>query len=310
MFALKHSARRITQGSAKIAQERLFNTDSAIVNQLDRFGELMEKLGVPKEQYSAKDGVQTKSPLTGEVLATMKEDNSEHVAKKAKQASQAAKEWAKFSPKERMQYNDIVGQVLKEREGDHKELLSIVTAKPKDHAYGEIEEASVIAQGASKSYQAYLKHQEDSKVKTQDGKQEIAQDRDATGVFAMPGAYNFPFLISGGLLHSLPIMVSGGAAVGAPNPVNSAMSLAVEQTFEEANKRFKEQTGKKVPEGLMSFVQGREAAQKLVKDENINGGIVFTGSSGVDDKISELAHNRKLKYIGEGGGNNPILLTS
>lgn len=310
MFAFRQAVTRTAPNSLKNAQKRLFNTDSSVETLAERFGVLMDRLGVPKEKYSQQEGVQTVSPLTGEVLATIEADDSKQVAEKAKKASEAAKQWNKYSPEHRIQYNDILAGVLEERADDHKELLSIVTAKPKAHVEGEVDEAAAIARGASNSYKSYLKHQDDSKIVTPDGKETITHKHDATGTYAMPGAYNFPFLISGGLLHTPPVMVSGGASVVAPNPTNSVMSLAVEKVFEESSKRFEKKTGKKVPDGIVGFVHGREASEKLVNDENIDGGIVFTGSSSVDDKLSELAHKKKLKYIGEGGGNNPIVVTS
>jgi aldehyde dehydrogenase (NAD+) len=272
--------------------------------ELDRLKELARQLGVtiPVELDAA---ILVTSPSTGQILARISEDSPSNVNTKAEFAAVAAIAWNEIPLESRLVLVEELGKAVLTYRSTLIEALMIISGKPRPHCEGEIDEAAALADVVCGWALQHENEQGQAIVYNGDGSR-IRHAHEATGVFAGPGAYNFPLLISGGFLHAFGIFASGGAYIAAPNPVNCLMSLFAEAIFEKA----REATicsGVKVPAALYQIVQGREAAAALVEHSAING-IVFTGSSVVAKHVEDVARKRGIAFIGETGGHNPFIL--
>jgi aldehyde dehydrogenase (NAD+) len=272
--------------------------------ELDRLKELAGQISVtiPVELDAP---ILVTSPSTGQILARIREDSLKDVNAKAESAAVAAMAWNEIPLESRLVLVNELGKAVSTHRSALIEALMIISGKPRAHCEGEIDEAAALADVVCRWARQHEKEQEQAIVNSGDGSC-IRHLHEATGVFAGPGAYNFPLLISGGFLHAFGIFASGGAYIAAPNPVNCLMSLFGAAIFEKA----REATicsGVAVPAALYQIVQGREAASALVEHSAING-IVFTGSSVVGKHVEDVARRRGIAFIGETGGHNPFIL--
>jgi aldehyde dehydrogenase (NAD+) len=272
--------------------------------ELDRLKELAEQVGVTIP-VALDAAILVTSPSTGQILARIPEDTLSDVSTKAESAAVAAMAWNEIPLESRLVLVEELGKTVSAHRSALIEALMIISGKPRPHCEGEIDEAAALADVVCGWARQHDKEQEQAIVDNGDGSR-IRHAHEATGVFAGPGAYNFPFLISGGFLHAFGILASGGAYIAAPNPVNCLMSLFAEAIFEKAREAAI-YSGFTVPAALYQIVQGREAAGALVEHSAING-IVFTGSSVVAKHVEEVARRRGIAFIGETGGHNPFIL--
>lgn len=272
--------------------------------ELDRLKELASQLGVtiPVELDAP---ILVTSPSTGQILARISEDSPSNVSTKAESAALAAMAWNEIALESRLVLVEELGKAILKYRSALIEALMIISGKPRPHCEGEIDEAAALADVVCGWALQHENEQGQAIVYNGDGSC-IRHAHEATGVFAGPGAYNFPLLISGGFLHALGIFASGGAYIAAPNPVNCLMALFAEAIFEKAREAAI-YSGVNVPAALYQIVQGREAAATLVEHSAING-IVFTGSSVVAKHVEDVARRRGIAFIGETGGHNPFIL--
>ncbi len=232
-------------------------------------------------------------PATGESLGRAGRARPGDVARAAKAALRAQREWASALPNERAEVMRRAGLLLNEHSADVTEWILRETGsiRPKasfeiDASFAEFMEAAALATRPNGELLAPVEQ----------GQTSIAR-RVPIGVIGVITPWNSPLILAMRVLG--PALALGNAVILKPDPqtpVTGGILLA--RLFEQAG----------LPAGVLQVLPGgAEVGEALVTEPGV-GMISFTGSTEVGRRVGTLAGAELKKVSLELGGNNAIII--
>lgn len=209
-------------------------------------------------------------------------------------AKKALKNWSGLPLKERIKYLENFRTVLSRNEDVLSKTISQETGKPLWDSKGEV--AGMINKIAL-SIEAYAVRCAELHGKHPYGAL-ITRHR-PHGVMAVLGPFNFPGHLPNG--HIIPSLLSGNTIVFKPSELTPLVAQKTIECWEESN----------IPAGVINMVQGGRETGKLVLENPLIDGLLFTGSWQTGRYLADhfSIHPQKILAL-EMGGNNPFVIGS
>lgn len=248
------------------------------------------------ERVVASEGAETRatrSPVTGDTLATLKISTPEDVAKAyaASRAAQAA--WAATPVDKRarvlLRYHDLV----LDRQDEVLDLIWAETGKARPHAYEEVADSALVSRHYARTAPRHLRtarHRGVVPMLTR--ADEVRHPKGVVGIIA---PWNYPLTLSVG--DAVPALVAGNGVVLKPDSQTPLTALWAVDLLEEAG----------LPAGLFQVVYGPGA---VLGPALVDGAdyVSFTGSTATGRTVAERAGARLIGCSLELGGKNPLIV--
>jgi benzaldehyde dehydrogenase (NAD) len=241
----------------------------------------------------APETIESTEPATGQVLGTAGAGNAEVVAKAAKSAARAQREWAAAPITKRAAVVRRAGELLERHRQELIGWLVRESGSIQPKADNELSASIGQFEMAASLVSHPLGHVLPSPVP---GRSSVAR-RVPVGVVGVICPWNFPVVLAARSVG--PALVLGNAVIlkSDPNtPITGGVLMA--RIFEEAG----------LPAGLLHVIGGgAEVGQALVEDPNVRM-ISFTGSTATGRKVGEAAGRNLKRMVLEMGGNSPLVV--
>jgi succinylglutamic semialdehyde dehydrogenase len=201
--------------------------------------------------------------------------------------------WAAHSHAYRIEALRRFANVVRKREEELAELISLETGKPFWEAKTEV---AAVVNKVDISVEAYAERTPQRKKEAAMGNR-VAVRHKPHGVLAVLGPYNFPAHLPNG--HIVPALIAGNAVVFKPSEKTPGTGAMLVDCFHEAG----------IPEGVVRLLTGGpDQGRALAGDPGIDG-LLFTGSvRGGLSLHKQFAETPQKILALELGGNNPLVI--
>ncbi len=262
---------------------------------------LLAKLGVDLTAHSG-SALEARSPIDGAVLATLKVDSPEAVAKKIAEAHAAFLQWRNVPAPKRGELVRLLGEELRANKDALGELVTLEAGKIRQEGLGEVQEMIDIcdfAVGLSRQLYGLT-------IASERPGHRMMEQWHPLGVVGVISAFNFPVAVWS--WNTALALVCGNAVVWKPSEKTPLTALATQALFLRALKRYRDGGGV-VADGISQVVIGRaDVGEALVDDARVPL-ISATGSTRMGRAVGARAAARFAKTILELGGNNAMIVT-
>jgi len=240
------------------------------------------------------DRAEVRSPVTGEVIATIPQGTRRDADNAIESARASQQRWAVTPLPERARVSRRIAEVARRRHAELTHLLTLEQGKPY-HTEAIVEAGAVpIWFDMAAEYALTL---ETPVLPIENPAKRVFTIRQPRGVYAVVTPWNYPLGTPSQYLSAA--LVTGNAVVWVPAPSTSACAVKLMECLEEAE----------VPPGIVNLVTG---PGPVVGDEIVahpgTDAVAFTGSSATGRTIAARAAGKPL--VLELGGNGPTLVFS
>jgi acyl-CoA reductase-like NAD-dependent aldehyde dehydrogenase len=237
----------------------------------------------------------TKSPATGEELASVEATPLEEVAAVVRRAREAQEKWAALPIVKRVKAVAKVKKKILERAEEIAKLVHDETGKPDVEALlGEILASADVVDYWAELVAEELEPFEAEIDRLSYPKKRGWVHRDARGTIALIMPWNFPFALP--LRTILPALMAGNAVVFKPSEITPRTGKLVADLFAGL-----------VPDGLVGIVQGGgDVGARLIEAEVDL--VVFTGSTNTGRKVAHACAERLIPCTLELGGKDAAIV--
>jgi succinate-semialdehyde dehydrogenase/glutarate-semialdehyde dehydrogenase len=231
-----------------------------------------------------------RSPVTGELVATVPVPGRADVRAATQAARRAQRSWAEVGPYQRAALCHRIGDALAARAAELASLQTLEQGKTLVESVGDVEEAAEL----------FHLHAEDmvrlagETLPVRHAHKRMLTFRRPVGTWAVITPWNFPVLMAAEFLA--PGLVTGNAHVLKPPAHTCAAVLRAVEAFEEAG----------LPPGLVNVVPGDGAVGEMLVADELVDAVGFIGSSATGARIQQLAGLRRT--IMECSGNGPLVV--
>lgn len=235
---------------------------------------------------------QKSNPISAKVIWQGNEASSDDVKQACKAARQAFLTWAKTDLDDRIALVQQFANVLKQNKDQLADVIGQETSKPLWESKTEVEAMIGKVEISIKAY-----HDRTGSYESELNGDISSLRHRPHGVLAVFGPYNFPGHLPNG--HIVPAVIAGNAIVFKPS----------EQTPKTAELTVKlwQQAG--LPAGVINLVQGGRSVGEALAGNALIDGLLFTGSAGVGQILSEQFAKTPQKILAlEMGGNNALII--
>ncbi len=258
--------------------------------------QIIQRLGVPS---SALDGdLPARSPLTGEVLTTVKSTTLEEARKVIDRSAQAFEAWRRVPAPRRGELVRLFGEQLRAHKAELGRLVAIEVGKVPSEGEGEVQEMIDIcdfAVGLSRQLYGLT-------IASERVDHRMMEQWHPAGIVGVISAFNFPVAVWS--WNAALAFVCGDSVIWKPSEKTPLTALACQALFEAACKTFGD-----APEGLSTLILAdREVGQILLDDKRV-AVLSATGSTAMGRVVGERVARRFGKAILELGGNNASIVT-
>ncbi|KRB85516.1 aldehyde dehydrogenase [Sphingomonas sp. Root710] len=260
--------------------------------------DLLVKLGVDP---AALDGgaLVVRSPITGEVIATLRETSADEAEARIAAAHTAFLAWRRLPAPRRGEFVRLIGEELRAAKDDLGMLVSIEVGKLLSEGLGEVQEMIDIcdfAVGLSRQLYGLC-------MPSERGDHRITEQWHPIGPVGVISAFNFPVAVWS--WNAALAYICGDSVLWKPSEKSPLTALAVTALVERVIARF----GDDAPAGLLGLlIGGRDLGEKLVDDARVPV-ISATGSTRMGRTVGERVARRFGRAILELGGNNASIVT-
>jgi aldehyde dehydrogenase (NAD+) len=258
---------------------------------------ILERLGVPAAAF-APGGRPARSPITGEVMAQVRETGPEEARAAIERAHRAFLTWRLVPAPRRGELVRLLGEELRAAKPDLGRLVTLETGKILSEGLGEVQEMIDIcdfALGLSRQLYGLT-------IATERADHRMMETWHPLGVCGVISAFNFPVAVWS--WNAALALVCGDPVVWKPSEKTVLTALATQAIVARAAKRFGG-----VPEGLTEvLVGGREVGEILVEDHRVPI-VSATGSTAMGRQVGPKLAARFARAILELGGNNAAIVT-
>lgn len=257
---------------------------------------LLTALGVPPASYASGARI-VRSPLTGEVVATVCDSSADEVAAAIGVAREAFEAWRDVPAPRRGEFVRLLGEELRMHKGTLGKLVTIEAGKIVSEGLGEVQEMIDIcdfAVGLSRQLYGLTMGSERPDHR-------LMEQWHPAGVVGVISAFNFPVAVWS--WNAALAFICGDSVVWKPSEKTPLTALAVQALVEKVIASFPE-----APKGLSTLLLGgREAGEALVDDPRIPV-ISATGSTAMGRIVGQKVAARFGRSILELGGNNASIV--
>jgi len=261
-----------------------------------RAEELLSRITVPPALF--RDGqLHSKTPITGDVIARVKTQDSDALGAAIGEAEAAFRKWRNIPAPRRGELVRLLGEELRAAKNELAELVTLEAGKIVSEARGEVQEMIDIcdyAVGLSRQLYGLT-------IATERPGHRMMETWHPLGVVGVVTSFNFPIAVWA--WNAAIALVCGDTVVWKPSEKTPLTALATQALFERAVARFGD-----APKGLSSLViGGRELGEALVDDRRI-ALVSATGSTAMGRAVGPRLAQRFARSILELGGNNAAIV--
>ncbi len=265
-------------------------------NQVTLAAQLSE-MGVRLADYEGKDIVST-SPVSGQVLATLRADSADQVKAKIDRAHAAFLQWRNVPAPRRGELVRLFGEELRTHKEALGKLVTLEAGKILQEGLGEVQEMIDIcdfAVGLSRQLYGLT-------IASERPGHRMMEVWHPLGVVGVISAFNFPVAVWA--WNAALAFVCGNSVTWKPSEKTPLTAVAVHALFQKALARF----GSDAPAGLAELIIGdREAGSQMVNDKRVPL-VSATGSTRMGRQVAQDCAIRLAKTILELGGNNAMIV--
>ncbi|HHZ10313.1 MAG TPA: aldehyde dehydrogenase family protein [Rhizobiales bacterium] len=253
---------------------------------------LLSRLGVDRKLYTG-GAMASRSPVTGEVLASLPVTTAAEAAAKIDKASDAFRIWRMVPAPKRGELVRLFGEELRAAKADLGRLVSIEAGKIQSEGLGEVQEMIDIcdfAVGLSRQLYGLT-------IATERPGHRMMETWHPLGVVGVISAFNFPVAVWS--WNAALALVCGNSVVWKPSEKTPLTALACQAIFAKAAAR-----AGGVPEGLAEILIGDRAVGEVLVDHPKVALVSATGSTRMGREVGPRLAKRFARAILELGGNN------
>lgn len=254
--------------------------------------DILARLGVDQARYSG-GSLQSFSPLTGEKIAQLPEDDAAAVGAAIARAADAFRIWRNVPAPRRGELVRLLGEELRASKDDLGRLVSVEAGKSPSEGAGEVQEMIDIcdfATGLSRQLYGLT-------IATERPGHRMMETWHPLGVVGIISAFNFPVAVWS--WNAALALVCGNPVIWKPSEKTPLTALASQAILNRALARFGD-----APDGLSQVIIGaRETGDALVGDDRV-ALVSATGSTRMGREVGPKVAARFGRSILELGGNN------
>lgn len=258
---------------------------------------ICRRLGVPERAFAA-SGLPARSPITGEIVAHLRETTPEDASAAIGRAHAAFLAWRHLPAPRRGEFVRLIGEELRAAKDDLGRLVTLEAGKIVSEGAGEVQEMIDIcdfAVGLSRQLYGLT-------IATERPAHRMMEVWHPLGVCGVISAFNFPVAVWS--WNAALAFVCGDAVVWKPSEKTPLTALAVQALVGRAMARFGD-----APEGLSEvLIGGRQLGESLVDDPRV-AIVSATGSTAMGRQVAPRLAARFARAILELGGNNAAIVT-
>ncbi|MDB5460732.1 MAG: aldehyde dehydrogenase family protein [Caulobacteraceae bacterium] len=258
---------------------------------------LLDRLGVVPSAF-ADGGLPARSPITGALLASLRETSTDEANAAIGQARAAFLEWRNVPAPRRGELVRLLGEELRSAKVDLARMVTLETGKIVSEGLGEVQEMIDIceyAMGLSRQLSGLT-------LTTERRRHRMMETWHPLGPVGVISAFNFPVAVWS--WNAAIALVCGDSVIWKPSEKTPLTALAVQALFERAAARF----GADAPAGLCALlIGGRELGEILVSDPRVPL-VSATGSTAMGRAVGPRLAARFARGILELGGNNAAII--
>ncbi|WP_075215786.1 L-piperidine-6-carboxylate dehydrogenase [Mongoliimonas terrestris] len=257
---------------------------------------ILERLGVPASAVSGGPLV-ARSPITGEVVAELKDAGAAEMTAAIGRAHGAYLAWRTVPAPKRGELVRLFGEELRAAKADLGRLVTLEAGKIISEGLGEVQEMIDIcdfAVGLSRQLYGLT-------IATERVSHRMMETWHPVGVVGVISAFNFPVAVWS--WNAALALVAGDSVVWKPSEKTPLTALAVEALFRRAAATFGG-----VPDGLLEVVVGGRAAGEALVDDARVPVVSATGSTAMGRAVGPRLAKRFARAILELGGNNAAIV--
>ena len=253
---------------------------------------LLARMGVDKKLYTG-GTMASRSPVTGEVLASLPVTSAAGAAAIIETADAAFRAWRMVPAPKRGELVRLFGEELRAAKADLGRLVSIEAGKIASEGLGEVQEMIDIcdfAVGLSRQLYGLT-------IATERPGHRMMETWHPLGVVGVISAFNFPVAVWS--WNAALALVCGNSVVWKPSEKTPLTALACQAIFARAAAR-----AGGVPEGLAQLLIGDRAVGEVLVDHPKVALVSATGSTRMGRDVGPRLAKRFARAILELGGNN------
>ncbi|MCG6122641.1 MAG: aldehyde dehydrogenase family protein [Microvirga sp.] len=258
---------------------------------------ILRRLGVDDGAF-AQSGMPARSPITGEIVAHVRETTPEEARAIIGRAHEAFLAWRNVPAPRRGELVRLLGEELRASKDDLGRLVTLEAGKIVSEGLGEVQEMIDIcdfAVGLSRQLYGLT-------IATERRDHRMMETWHPLGVCGVISAFNFPVAVWS--WNAALALVCGDPVVWKPSEKTPLTALAVSAIFDRALARF----GDDAPRGLHGLLIGaREIGEILVDDPRV-ALVSATGSTRMGREVGPKLAARFARAILELGGNNAAIV--
>jgi aldehyde dehydrogenase (NAD+) len=259
--------------------------------------QLLQRLGVPRTAYQG-GSLQARSPLTGEVVATVFEATPADAQAAIGRAHAAFLAWRNVPAPRRGELVRLLGEELRAAKADLGRLVTLEAGKITSEGAGEVQEMIDICDFAvGLSRQLY-----GMTIATERAEHRMMETWHPLGVVGVISAFNFPVAVWS--WNAALALVCGDAVVWKPSEKTPLTALATHAIAQRAIARFGD-----APDGLLEVLIGQRAIGEVLVDDHRVPVLSATGSTAMGRQVAPRLAARFARAILELGGNNAAIVT-
>ena len=258
---------------------------------------LLQQLGVVLEDPHGRDTLEARTPLTGEVLATLPIASAEQVAETVRAAHKAFLQWREVPAPRRGELVRLLGEELRANLNLLGELVTIEAGKILSEGRGEVQEMIDIctfAAGLSRQLGGLT-------LPSERPHHRMMETWHPLGVVGVISAFNFPVAVWA--WNAALALVAGDTVVWKPSEKTPLTALAVGAIFERAAAKMPD-----LPQGLSSLLLGPASVGEALAEHPLVPLISATGSTRMGRALAPRVAARFGRTILELGGNNAAIV--
>ncbi len=264
---------------------------------MNNIHDLLKELGVDLTPYSGNQ-IHSVSPVDGQTLASLRADNSAHVAAKIGSAQAAHLKWREVPAPRRGELVRLFGEELRLHKAALGQLVTLEAGKIVQEGLGEVQEMIDIcdfAVGLSRQLYGLT-------IASERPGHRMMEQWHPVGVVGVISAFNFPVAVWA--WNAALAFVCGNSVTWKPSEKTPLTAIAVHSLFMKAVARF----GAEAPAGLAELIIGNSDAGIAMVDDRRVAVVSATGSTRMGRDVAQRCAARLARTILELGGNNAMIV--
>jgi len=257
---------------------------------------ICRKLGVSGTLLAAQ-GLAARSPITGEIVAHVRQTSLDQAGAAIGRAEEAFRTWRQVPPPRRGEFVRLLGEELRTAKADLGRLVTLEAGKILSEGLGEVQEMIDIcdfAVGLSRQLHGLT-------IATERPHHRMMETWHPLGPTGIITSFNFPVAVWA--WNATLAFVCGNSCIWKPSEKTPLTALATQALCDRAAEKFGD-----VPDGLSSVLIGGRALGEILADDPRVSLVSATGSTVMGRAVGERLARRFARSILELGGNNAAIV--